>query len=535
MNGGPIWRSEYPEVPLRPEFVDEEILAALDARPGAVALVDAATGNSLTCGQVADGIRRTAAGLRARGAQRGDVLAIVAGNGVDAVVTMYGGLAAGMALTQAHPLLTPGELVRQFGRTRPRFVVADAMAIPAVSAALAEHMPAAEALFETGDVPSADPATAPSSAGRSPGDVAFLFNSGGTSGLPKTVVHTHASTTAFLRLFATVPTVRFGPADTMGLVLPISHLFGTAMLSHSLRSGARVAIATPAPGDIERFFRLLADHGATVTAVAPPALIALARHPVVDRYDLAPLRLAISGGAPLPGDVGPAVEDRVGCVVADCFGASECWCPAPAADPPVHGSAGRLLPNHEAVIVDLDTGLRVGAGDVGELWVRGPQVMRGYLGEAAVTAETVDADGWLHSGDLCRFDAAGNLYVVDRLKEMIKVGGATVAPAEVEAELLTHPAVADAAVVGRPDAELGEVPVAYVVPAGEGAALSGGAKFDPNELLDWLAPRVAPWKRVHDVVMVDRIPRSPVGKILRRLLRDGERNAVAQPLDSLPS
>jgi len=180
----------------------------------------------------------------------------------------------------------------------------------------------------------------------------------------------------------------------------------------------------------------------------------------------------------------------------------------------VRGSVGCLLPNNEAVIVEPGAGTRLPAGQAGELWVRGPQVMRGYLGDAAATAATIDADGWLHTGDLCRFDDAGNLYVIDRLKELIKVGGYTVAPAEVDSELLAHPTVADAAVIGRPSAEFGEVPVAYVVLADD---------CDSTGLRTWLEGRLAPWKQVRDVVVVEQIPRNPTGKILRRVLAERDR------------
>jgi acyl-CoA synthetase (AMP-forming)/AMP-acid ligase II len=362
---------------------------------------------------------------------------------------------------------------------------------------------------------------APPLAGRGPGDVALLVNSSGTSGTPKTVVHTHASTTAFLQLFATVPAVRFGQRDTVGLVVPFSHLYGTAMLSHSLRSGARVATATLAPGDLEGFLRMVQQHAVTVAPVTPPLLLALARHPLVGRYDLSSLRLLVNGAAPLPRGVDAAVEDRLGCPVVDTLGATESWAHAPPADPPVRGSVGRLLPNNRAVVVDPGSGAWLGAGQAGELWVRGPQLMRGYLGDDAATAATIDADGWLHSGDLCRFDGDGNVYLVGRLKELIKVGGYTVAPGEVEEELLAHPAVADAAVVGRPDAEFGEVPVAYVVLARDA---------DPAAVRAWLAGRLAPWKQVRELLVVERLPRHPTGKLLRRVLAERERVGAAQPV-----
>ena len=204
--------------------------------------------------------------------------------------------------------------------------------------------------------------------------------------------------------------------------------------------------------------------------------------------------------------------------MVDILGSTEAWCGTPPADPPVRGSVGIVGANMEAAVVDVDTGAWLGSDQPGELWLRGPQVMRGYLGDEQATAAVLDAQGWLHTGNVCSIDAAGNLFIVDRLKELIKVGGYSVAPAEVERELLSHPAVADAAVVGRPDAELGEVPVGYV-------ALRHLA--ERTELIAWLRGRLAPWKQVRDVVAVDRVPRSPIGKILRCELIARERARVA--------
>jgi acyl-CoA synthetase (AMP-forming)/AMP-acid ligase II len=183
-----------------------------------------------------------------------------------------------------------------------------------------------------------------------------------------------------------------------------------------------------------------------------------------------------------------------------------------------HGSVGPLAPGTEAVVVDPDSGALLGAGQAGELWIRGPQLMSGYLGDEAATRATIDPDGWLRTGDLVRFDDDGNLFVVDRLKELIKVRGYHVAPAQLEAELVLHPAVADAAVVPRPDQDAGEVPIAYV-------ALR--AEAEPAAIAAWVAERVAPYKRLADVIVVDEIPRAPTGKLLRRLLVERERAAPA--------
>ena len=173
----------------------------------------------------------------------------------------------------------------------------------------------------------------------------------------------------------------------------------------------------------------------------------------------------------------------------------------------VRGSVGRLAPNLEAMIVDPDSGERLGPDARGELWIRGPQVMSGYVG---VDLDT--PDGWFATGDLCRFDADGNLYMLDRLKELIKVGGYSVAPAEVERELIAHPAVVDAAVVGHPDKECGQVPVAFV---------SLRHPAEPAELQAWLADRLAPWKQPREVVVVESVPRTPAGKLLRRAFQPG--------------
>jgi acyl-CoA synthetase (AMP-forming)/AMP-acid ligase II len=177
------------------------------------------------------------------------------------------------------------------------------------------------------------------------------------------------------------------------------------------------------------------------------------------------------------------------------------------------GSVGRVMPNTELRVVDPPTGRDLGAGETGELWVRGPQVMAGYLNNPAATAEVLDADGWLHTGDLGRVDD-GDVFVVDRLKELIKVSAYQVAPAELEALLLSHPGVADAAVIPRQDAALGEVPVAVVVPRGE---------VDGEELMAWAAARVAPHKRIRAVRFADALPRTPSGKLLRRVLVDQDR------------
>jgi acyl-CoA synthetase (AMP-forming)/AMP-acid ligase II len=483
-----------------PALVDHAILARADAQPDRPAVADAHSGRGLTFGQLADGARRLAGGLRRQGIGRGDAVGVVAGNTADHAVVLYGVLAAGAAVASSNPALTAGELARQLAVTRPRLVIADEQSRDAVTAAAADSGIAVHAIDALADLLAAP---LPEAHDRVGSDVAHLIPSSGTTGLPKIAVHDHAGTTAALRALTAVPSVALGPQDVVAIVIPFTHLFGTAFLHHALHNGAAVTTLSLAGFDLEAFLRMLQDHAVTVAPVTPPVLRALARHPLVDRYDLSSLRQLICSAAPCPVDLQDTAAERLGCVVTDNLGTTEAWGVALSAVPPARGSVGRMVPGLDAVIVDPDSGARLAAGEVGELWVRGPAVMRGYLdGDAPL-----DADGWLRTGDLCWFDRDANLYVVDRLKDVIKVGGYSVAPAEIELELVRHPAVADVAVVGRADPALGEIPVAYV-------ALHGPPT--PDELRTWLDGRLAPWKQVGAVVVVERIARSPAGKLLRR-------------------
>jgi acyl-CoA synthetase (AMP-forming)/AMP-acid ligase II len=265
--------------------------------------------------------------------------------------------------------------------------------------------------------------------------------------------------------------------------------------------------------DLEQFLDLLQDRGVTRAYVVPPIALALAKHPAVDERDLSALRTVMSGAASLGGELAEQVAERIAADVIQGYGMTE-------TSPVTHivrpdgenrpGSIGLPLSLTECRVVDSETGEDAAEGERGELWVRGPQVMSGYLGNAEATAETIDSEGWLHTGDVAVVDSDGYFFIVDRLKELIKYKGYQVAPAELEALLCTHPDVIDAAVVGVPDEEAGELPKAYVVPASE--------ELDADELMEWVGERVAPQKRIRMVETIDAIPKSASGKILRRML-----------------
>jgi acyl-CoA synthetase (AMP-forming)/AMP-acid ligase II len=344
-------------------------------------------------------------------------------------------------------------------------------------------------------------------------DLALLPYSSGTTGLPKGVRLTHRNLVANVCQGEALTAMRDG--DVLIGVLPFFHAAGFfAQIGLPLHGGATVV--TVPRFDLEAVLQLVERHRATILPGAPPVVLALARSPLVDRYDLSSLEVVISGSAPLSASLEQEAARRLGRPVVQAYGLTETStivsiCRRDGGDH-TPGAVGTLVPNTEARIVDPATGADQPAGSTGELWFRGPQVMAGYLSNAGATDAGIDAEGWFRSGDLGTVTADGEIAIVDRVKELIKVSGFQVAPAELEALLVTHPAVLDAAVLGRPDEQSGERPFAFVVPRGD---------LDPAELIEWAAARTAGYKRLAGVEVIEAVPRSPAGKILRRVLRDG--------------
>jgi acyl-CoA synthetase (AMP-forming)/AMP-acid ligase II len=514
------WRSDLPATDDRsipvPEFLFEHA-ARFGDKP---ALVEGPTGRTLSYRQLADGVERVAAGLASIGFGCGDVLALSSPNLPEYALALYGAMAAGGAVTGANPLLTAGELAGQLADAGASVLVTVPPFLEVARAAAGKAGVGRVLVF--GEADGATPFAGLLTGGGPPPslridparDLAALPYSSGTTGLPKGVELTHAN------LVAQVQAVMgLTEADVVVGVAPFFHAIGqNIILPCSLRAGATVV--TMPRFDLAGFLGLVQEHRATFTIVVPPVVLALAGHPMVDDYDLSSLRLLGCGAAPLGADVEQRCADRLGCQVVQGFGMTEGTAALAIVPPdaPRRGSAGRLLPGTEARIIDPVGGGDLGPGRTGELWLRGPQVMRGYRDRPEATARTLAPGGWLRTGDLCYVDADGYLFVVDRLKELIKYKGYQVAPAELEQLLCAHPAVADAAVVPRPDPDAGELPVAHVATRSEVSAA---------ELEAWVADRVAPYKRLRGVRFVDQVPRSPTGKLLRRVLVEAERGDAA--------
>jgi acyl-CoA synthetase (AMP-forming)/AMP-acid ligase II len=490
------------------------------------ALIDGPSGYAVSYGTLASRIERVAAGLAARGFRYGDVLAVWAPNLPQWAGVAVGAMAAGGTVTGINPAFTRRELGVQLADSGASVLITVPALVPAALAAASSAGGVREVVV-LGEAEGATPIVeligndepAPGVVPEQE-SVALLPYSSGTTGLPKGVMLTHSNLTASVRQVRSG--LRMSERDTTLAVAPFFHIMGFVVsLAVPLASGSTVV--TMPRFDPERFFALIQRYRATVLAVPPPVMAVLAHHPLAEKYDLSSLELIVSGGAPLGADLQRAVAARFPhAAVGQAWGMTETTVGATVPDRElgtVPGSVGRVMPNTALRVVDPDTGRDLGTGEQGELWVAGPQIMAGYLGDRGATAEIIDAHGWLKTGDLGYVDDAGNVFVVDRLKELIKVNAYAVAPAELEALLLTHPGVADAAVVGRPDDERGEVPVAAVVPRGD---------LDTDGLVDWVAARVAPHKRIRDVRFVDAIPRTPSGKLLRRVLVEQDQRSVLE-------
>ena len=490
-----------------------------------VALIDGPSGYAVSYETLASRIEGVAAGLAARGFGTGDVLALWAPNVPQWAGVALGAMAAGGTVTGINPAFTRLELEAQLADSGASVLVT----VPGlVSAALgAASAGGVREVVVLGEAEGATPVVeliggdgpVPEVAIEQDG-VALLPYSSGTTGLPKGVMLTHSNLVASVRQVRSG--LRMTARDTTLAVAPFFHIMGFVVsLAVPLASGSTVI--TMPRFDPERFFALIQRHRVTVLAVPPPVIAVLAGHPMAEVYDLSSVELIVSGGAPLGAGLQRAVAERYPhAAVGQAWGMTETTVGATMPDRElgtVPGSVGRVMPNTGLRVVDPDTGDDLGAGERGELWVRGPQVMAGYLGNPGATAETIDADGWLKTGDLGYVDGDGNVFVVDRLKELIKVSAYGVAPAELEALLLTHPKVVDAAVVGRPDEERGEVPVAAVVPRGD---------LDACALMGWVAGKVAPHKMIRDVRFVDAIPKTPSGKLLRRVLVEQDRRSALE-------
>jgi acyl-CoA synthetase (AMP-forming)/AMP-acid ligase II len=520
-----IIRSEFPDVDIPEISITDYVLGQAADRGDKAAIIEGATGRTLTYAGLVDTVRRLGAGLAAHGLKKGGVLGIYSPNVPEYAAVFHATASLGGIATTVNPLYTPRELALQLNDAKASYLLTVPSFMENARQAVRE-VPTIREIFVLGEAEGATPFARLLEYGDQPPhvdidprhDLVVLPYSSGTTGLPKGVMLSHHNLVAELATASARPDVVFpGEQDTLLAFLPYFHIYGIVMfLSYGLSKGA--TIVNMPRFDLEQYLEQVQRYGVSYLHLVPPIVIALSKHPIVDNYDLSKAKWALSAAAPLGAPAAEAFTARLGTQLIQAYGMTEVSgathvgsC-APGKHKPTSG--GTLLPNTECLVIDPASGEAVDRGEIGEIWVRGPLNMQGYLGRPDATAITIDQDGWLHTGDVGYVDEDGDVFIVDRVKELIKYKGMQVAPAELEAILLGHPAVADAAVIPSPDEEAGEVPKAFVVLK---------APASPEEIVAFVAERVAPHKKIRLIEVIETIPKSATGKILRRVLVEQER------------
>lgn len=502
------------------------LAAIIEPHPAdAVALVS--RGRETTYGSLREQAGNLRAGLVGLGLERGDRVAIVANNNWYFVVTYLAVLGAGFVAVPLNPQAPSAELSRELHEVDAAAVVIGPSARGSVAQVLPSAAPALRHRIGAGFLPedgvSLDDlmesgATEPPVAivERSEDDLAVLAFTSGTAGAARAAQLTHGNLEVNLRqILAAAPEQAQGPDDVVFGLLPMFHIFGlNVVLGLTLFTGSRVVL-------VERFdpisaLEAIERHGITLVSGPPTMWAAIAGLMGVDPQVMSSVRVAASGAAKLAPEVATAIRERFGVNLVEGYGLTEAAPVVTSAvgiDTPV-GSVGVPVPGVDVRLVDLQ-GDDVLVGDVGELWVRGPNVFAGYWGDPEATARVVDADGWLHTGDVAVVDDHGSIYLVDRMKDLIIVSGFNVFPAGVEEVLLEHPAIEACAVVGVPHPYTGEAVKAYV-------KVRPGMSIEEDDVIAFAAERLARYKCPSKVWFVDEIPRNLGGKVIRRALREAE-------------
>ncbi|KAK4395464.1 4-coumarate--CoA ligase 1 [Sesamum angolense] len=523
-----VFRSKLPDIyipkhlPLHSYCFEN--MSKFSSRP---CLINGATEEVYTYEEVELTSRKVATGLSKLGIQQGDTIMLLLPNSPEFVFAFLGASYIGAISTMANPFFTPGEVIKQAKASNAKLIITQACYVEKVRDYALEKgvkvmcvdAPPSDCL-KFSELTSADEKDMPA-VKIHPDDVVALPYSSGTTGLPKGVMLTHKGlvTSVAQQVDGENPNLYIHSEDVMLCVLPLFHIYSlNSVLLCGLRVGAAILIMQKF--DIVPFLELIQKYKVTIGPFVPPIVLAIAKSPLVDKYDLSSVRTVMSGAAPLGKELEDAVRNKFpNAKLGQGYGMTEAgpvlaMCLAFAKEPfeIKSGACGTVVRNAEMKIVDTETGQALGRNQPGEICIRGDQIMKGYLNDPESTERTIDKEGWLHTGDIGFIDADDELFIVDRLKEIIKYKGFQVAPAELEALLLNHPYISDAAVVSMKDEQAGEVPVAFVV-------RSNGSNITEDEIKQFVSKQVVFYKRINRVFFIESIPKSPSGKILRKDLR----------------
>ncbi len=565
MSIAPVWIKSYekgvpPSIETINHLLGDDLAATADRFPNRPALhlvlkylpLGMAIQSRMTFRELDLESNRLAHVLQDLGLQAGDRVAIMLPNIPQQVVALYGISKAGCVVVNANPIYTAPELQHQFRDCQAKAIICMSGGVNTVRSiqpetaiehiivtdindslsGLAKKLAAkslrqlghiADVVYGNGtynwDVLMSRQSAAALISSASPDDPAVLQYTGGTTGLPKAAVLTHRSLLTNVSMTrAWIPSIVEGSEVMLG-ALPFFHVFGMSIeVMLGIRIGARVVI-TPNPRDTEHTLKLVQNEKISIFPGVPAMYNAIINHPDIQKYNMQSIQICISGGAPLPLTVQETFNRITGGTLVEGYGLTECS-PVVTANPingqVKNGTIGVPFPSTEVRIVTLEPDENgqytdVEPGAEGELCVRGPHTMQEYWNRPEETAATLDADGWLHTGDIVTMDEEGYMTIVDRKKDLIIVSGFNVVPREVEEVLYTHEAVLEAAVAGLPDPQRGEIVKAYIV-------TKPGQTLTEEEVKAHCAESLAPYKVPRAYAFKEELPKTLVGKILRRAL-----------------
>lgn len=522
-----IVNSPRPDVEIPSYSFAEIVFHYLDQHKDRVATVDHLTDRLFTSSWIKESAVRVASGLRRLGLRQGDTVLVFCSNSPEYTVTILACAALGLVISTANPVYTAGELARQLGHSTTKAILTLPSLVPTVKEAINSTKEIADSvkwiITIGGQVDGCVPFTTlleddgkefPANVDINPEkDVLFLPYSSGTTGLPKGVMLTHRNIIANILQFIKGPMALDPDREVLMGLLPFYHIYGLVVIQFGATCLGTKLVTLP-KFEPETFLGAIQKHKISFLHLVPPVVLFLAKSPLVNNYDVSSIHSIICGAAPMGEGLTEEASKRLNSHVIQAYGLTESS-PIILMDeaPPKIGTIGQLVSNTQAKMVDVETGACLGPGETGELLIRGPQVMKGYLNNQEATDNTI-RDGWLHTGDIGHYDEEGYFTITERLKELIKYKGFQVAPAELEALLLTNPGIQDVAVIGVEAGEdVGEVPRAFVVTKPD-------VQLTEDDVTKFVEDNVTNYKRLRGgVKFMDAIPKTASGKILRRELK----------------